>query len=234
MLFIFLGSNTETVRAAAQKEISSRAEKKKLVAERFDAYRTEPVVVEEIIFGNSLFGGTRLVVLDGLIDGGLWTPTAEHWEAMGKSGDTFIVIEEELPEDIAPHAEKHGTVTTEDKAETWEGWSKDHYAFADAVAEGRRKDAWTVYQKLLRAGHAPEELHSVLWWQAKNMQAALHGKTAADTGLKPFVYTKARRAAETKGTPGTAGLLKNLITVYHEARRGGELELLIEKFILDK
>lgn len=234
MLLIFLGTDTEKSRAEAQKEIAARAGKKNITPERFDAYRTEPVVAEELIFGNSLFGGERIIVFDGLIGAELWEPSEAHWEAMGKSKDTFVILEEELSEELEPPAKKHGNVSAYEAPEGWEGWSKDHYAFGDAVADGRRKDAWTLYQKLLRKGHAPEELHSVLWWQAKNMQLALRGKAAAETGLKPFVYGKARRAAEAKGAHGTAGLLKNLITVYHEARRGGELELLIEKFILEK
>jgi hypothetical protein len=53
--------------------------------------------------------------------------------------------------------------------------------------------------------------------------------------LKPFVYSKAKRAAERIGPEKAESLSRELVSLYHAARAGeGPLEDLLEAFLLKK
>ena len=53
--------------------------------------------------------------------------------------------------------------------------------------------------------------------------------------MKPFVYTKAKRAASRLGEAGAEDLSRELVRLLHSSRMGeGDLEDLLEAFLLKK
>lgn len=115
-----------------------------------------------------------------------------------------------------------------------EAFAPSVFALADAFAKGDRKGAWVLYRRFIENGAAPEELHGTLAWQARTLVLASKAQSAAEAGLKPFVYSKAKSALAKLNVPPEA-LSRELVAVYHRARAGeGSLENLLEEFLLKK
>lgn len=107
------------------------------------------------------------------------------------------------------------------------------FAFTDAYLTGNKKKSWILFRQLVASGAAPEEIHGALMWAVRSALLASKTKNAAESGLKPFVYTKSKRAAEKLGAGKVEELSRGLVSVYHRARRGeAPLEDLIEFSIL--
>lgn len=103
---------------------------------------------------------------------------------------------------LAAHAQKFSAVDSKEKKE------KDFpFALAQSLAESKAR-AFALYHTELQSGAAPEALHGVLFWKAKQMMAR-------------------------NGGAGARRIARGLVDIYHRAHRGdGDLALLLEKFIL--
>ena len=107
------------------------------------------------------------------------------------------------------------------------------FALADALGLRDRKRAWTLLVSLLREGAKPEELAGILHWQARSMLVASRVGSAAEANMKDFVFNKSRRYAKQFTDEELADLSSRLVALYHESHRGGgQLELLLERFVL--
>jgi hypothetical protein len=86
------------------------------------------------------------------------------------------------------------------------------FALANALRAGNKKALWVGYQRELLNDAAPEAIHGVLFWAAKDML------------LKSRADAEKIRAKK---------LIANLTELPHEARRRGEdLEYALERFVL--
>ena len=108
------------------------------------------------------------------------------------------------------------------------------FALADALGARDRKDLWVRYIRArLIDGKAPEEIHSILCWQARAMLAASTSLSAEEAGLVPFVYGKSKRYAARFQPAELRSLAGDLVALYHDAHRGiHDLGTALERFIL--
>lgn len=107
------------------------------------------------------------------------------------------------------------------------------FAFTDAFLSGDKKKTWLGYRKLISSGISAEEIHGVLMWAIRSTLLSLKTNSAGEAGLKPFVYTKSKRAGEKLGEEKVENLSRELVAVYHRARAGeGEMELGLERMML--
>lgn len=157
----------------------------------------------------------------------------EHGEVLHLSGTDVFVIESALSVEDKKLFPKSAKVTDFGKKAAAE--RPFPFALADAFMAGDRKGAWLEYQKLLRAGLAPEEIHGTLVWAVRSALLAAKTHSPDEAGLKPFVYTKSKRAVEKLGVARVEELSRSLVTLYHTARAGqGDMELGIELLLLKK
>lgn len=105
------------------------------------------------------------------------------------------------------------------------------FAFSDAFASKNKKDLWVLYQKAIRAGVSEQEIIGIILWQVRVLLLVLH-KTEKDAGLKPFVVSKAQKALHSFSSSALEGYMKDLVSMYHDARRGVDLSNNFERFIL--
>lgn len=159
----------------------------------------------------------------------------EHAEDFARAEMPVVIVEPALDAAAKKVFSKHGEIEEfELKAET-ETPPPSVFALTDAFASGDRKNSWILYRKLIESGSAAEEIHGALAWQARAMVLASKTKTADEAGLKPFVYTKAKRAASRVGEAGAEELSRELVRILHVSRMGGgNLEDLLEAFLLRK
>ena len=159
----------------------------------------------------------------------------EHVEDFAKAAMPVIVVESELDATTKKILAKHADIEIFDLKEKKEAAALSPFALTDSFASGNRKEAWIVYRKLIENGSAAEEIHGILSWQARAMVLAVKTKSADEAGLKPFVYSKAKRAAARLGEEGSVELSRELVRLLHTSRMGGgNLEDLLEAFLLKK
>ncbi len=159
----------------------------------------------------------------------------ERFEALAKAETLVLVIEPGPSAAFLKTLKGLATIETFDLPEKKEEPLPSVFALTDAFASGDRKNAWVLYRRLIEGGAAPEEIHGALSWQARAIALVASTKSAEEAGLKPFVYSKAKRAAARLGGEGAAELSRRLMHLIHESRLGGgHLDTLLEAFLLKK
>ncbi|MCK9352453.1 MAG: hypothetical protein WCT49_05255 [Candidatus Paceibacterota bacterium] len=109
------------------------------------------------------------------------------------------------------------------------------FSISDSFASKDKRGAWIQYQKAIRQGIAPEAIYGALFSSIKMMLLAKKTKSAEDAGANPFPYKKAKSFAGNYTENDLNEMLTKLNKLYHSIRMdGGELEILLEKFLLEK
>jgi DNA polymerase III delta subunit len=156
-------------------------------------------------------------------------------EACKESSALVILIQPELDSPTKKKFEKFGDVEEYALKKEAEQVGPNSFALVDALQAGDRKRAWILYRQLIESGASAEEIHGTLAWAARGVVLASKTKSAAEAGMKPFPYDKAKRVARALA-PGVAEAQSaELVRLYHDARLGrGTLEDLLEMYLLRK
>lgn len=157
----------------------------------------------------------------------------EHGEVFEKSETQVFVIQPEVDALTKKKLEKLGTVEVFEQPVAETVPPPNTFALVDALQAGDRKRAWILYRQLLESGASAEEVHGTLAWAARGVVLASKTKSAAEAGMKPYPYDKAKRVARALA-PGVAEAQSaELVRLYHDARMGrGTLEDLLEVYLL--
>lgn len=223
MIYFFHGTDTEKARVKTNELADSLRKKKpdasfyKIGTENFDA-----VTLQEYIGGQGLFSNKYIVLLDRLCED---KETKDQFidllKEIKESENIFIICEGKIDKATATKIEKKAEKTAvfdlsekeerEIKAKKEEGMNI--FEIANALGEKNKKHLWIIYRQLIEEGKVPEEIHGVLFWKAKTMMLA--------------------GGNHTWGGDELSRLIDDLITVYHEARRGvHELETGLEALLV--
>lgn len=180
--------------------------------------------------GDSLFGEESAYLLRGLLT------TQEDLDAilpdLAQSPNVFIFEEETLLKERKDTVKDAGGEIIETKGEAKGMPEFNLFALADALGKRDRKGLWLLLTRAIREGYEPEEIAGVLHWQARSMLAAAKAKGVAETGMKEFTYTKAKRQSANFKPQELTDLSRRLITLYHDGHRGDDMGLLLERFAL--
>lgn len=224
MLYIFHGTDTEVARAKVHALIDGLLAKSPDAALfRFEAEEITTDRLVEYSESQGLFAQKYIVFLDHPFE----TKESEDVfvgfrKELAESENIFIVLTGPLTKTVLKKFEKHATQIVEVGAAT-QSKTKDEFnmfTMTDALAARQTGKLWVLYQRALRAGKSPEEIHGVLWWQIKSLLLAARSEDAKAAGLKPFVFTKAKRAVQNFDERELTSLSQSFIDVYHKARRG--------------
>ncbi|MBI2096297.1 MAG: hypothetical protein HYT43_01535 [Candidatus Taylorbacteria bacterium] len=236
MLYLIHGSDFNKAREKLHKLVHSLLSRRpgasyfKLGSENFRA-----AALDEYVGGQGLFEKKFIVLLDRLLgEAEVREVILKRAAEIASSDNIFIVFEENLPaaakkltklaERVVSFARPAGEV----KAEKF-----NIFSLTDALGRRDRRRAWLLFVKALRAGLPEEQIHGTLFWQIKAMLLSERSRSAASAGLAPFVYAKSKAYAKNFELGEIKKILRDLVFMYHEARRGGpELALSLERFIL--
>lgn len=237
MIYFFYGKNRQALKVKLHSFIDVLLGKKPDATVVFidkDSWTQEQF--GNLIEAQGLFAEKNIIVLDSLFEEKEIEPVVtQSLPSLKQSNNIFVIAEKALPAAVRSRIEKASEKTQlfelpekkdEKKANTFD--------LADAVAKGDRRKAWVLYEKFLRQGVSPEEIHGALFWQIKALSLSLVSKTAKEAGLHPFVFSKSKTVAIKRGKEKTKEMLSSLVRMYHESRRGGEdLEDALERFVLE-
>lgn len=159
----------------------------------------------------------------------------EHAKDLAEGEALVIIIETALGASILKLIPKSAKIEHFDIKEKSEAPPLSSFALTDSFAIGDRKNSWIIYRRLIESGSEPQEIHGILMWQARAMVVASKSNTAEEAGLKPFVYSKAKRAGLRLGESGCEEISRELVHMVHQSRMGGgNLGDLLEAFLLKK
>lgn len=208
MLFLYTGTD----RSKARLEVNTAAKK---TAKKGSLFRvTDASSVEDLraaLRGSGMFEESRVVILDGIFANEEMSALAlASLQLMKEAPDTFYILEEKLDaarkKQVEKYAEDSKRFDAPKKAE-----QKTIFILANALRRGDKKTLWVGYQRE-HQDSAPEAIHGVLFWGAKQMLLSA-GSVEEKTRAKKLVA--------------------QLAQLPHEARRGGfELEYALERFVL--
>lgn len=247
MLYIITGNDTEKGRAKLG-ALRATLEKKRpdaavfVVDDRsFDSNR-----MAELLGGQGLFDEKYIVILDRVFshaDAAAFL--SNHVADIASAPHVFILFEEKIDAKTKKALEKHAqdVFVFEKKKEDAPALDAhgamcaafNPFTLADAIASRDRKKAWTLLERAAMCELPMEEIHGVVAWQVRALLAASRAKNADEAGLKPFVYTKAKRAAGKFTEDELQELSSSLVAIYHEAHGGGvPLKEALETWILTR
>lgn len=227
MLTLFHGSDTHTVRAQAIELASSGGAWIHIEKENFDINE-----IRELASRESLFNAKDTIVLDMLSE------KKEYLESLlvevkllHESSTPFILIEGKLPAGIVRKVTTAGArvLHFEKKA----GEKPNLFQLSDAFIRRDKRSLWLLLNEAWGRGEESEAILAILFWQLKVMRLALHTKNATEAGVNAYTYQKAKRGLSRYKPHELVNLSEALLQAYHERFEGGDINLMLEKFVLE-
>ena len=210
MLIFYSGSDTKKAREEMNKEVALVSKGARVVRIN-DTNSTDDLYAS--LQGGGLFGERHVFVIDDVsLNEEMFAVLLQILEGMKESEEPFFIFE------ASPDAATRRTI--EKCAETSKRFDapkkkRDDGVFALANAQRRatKKALWAGYQRELIKGNAPEAIHGVLFWGAKEILLKSREGNA-----------ESRRAQR---------LVAELAELPHEARSNNfPLEYALERFML--
>lgn len=233
MLFLIAGTHFDKRKAASEKLIDTLVTKRPDANQViFDDQNFSASRFLETIEGAGLFESKNIVIARGVLENKEFKNIIiEKLEDLHNSSNAFVFIENKILKTTSNKFEKIGaTVHLFDSITKKQEFNI--FSLTDLLAQKKKKDLWVKYNEAKLHSVADEELHGIFLWQLKAITLTfLTNQT--NSGLKPFVYNKAKTASKNWTEKSVLSAQKKLIQNYHEARRGNvNFSLALEKFIL--
>lgn len=224
MIYLFYGTDVSKVREKAFAWVSAAKIKEPSLAYlRLAREELTNAALEDASLSGGLFVKRLLILVDDPFpsarsgsgedaeseEGG--SVLEEHLDALSASNNVIIIL---APKLVAAKAKKliakaKASYHYEKPAGSSRGFNTN---LVSALAARNREKVWTELHRALRAGDAPEMLHGLLHWKARDLM---------EKGSRAWTNAEART------------LSLSLIALLQESRRGGlDLSLSLEKFAL--
>ncbi len=235
MLTVLVGNDTGK-RAKRLDVLLAPAQKSGGDIQVFSDVNFDATIFRTIAESMSLFGGTSTVILSGVGDVAELRDSLEKiLPILSESPHTFIVSETSL---LAPFLKKvqssGGAIEKFELAEKIKkGEAFNSFLLTDAFSERKRSVAWPLYRKAIDLGVEPRELAGKIFWATKNMLLAKKTTGASESGLNPFVYSKAKLGSKNFSDAELEKIATELTILFHESMFSSvEFEPALEAFIL--
>ncbi len=229
MIYAFAGTDTRKRQDAVSLLLQKYAT---LSVFRFDDVNKSLADLHNLFSGDDLFAEKRLVVIDGLLETDFGASVFENLSSIRESENIFVIIENSFDKEVLKAIEKESEYLKVFDLPKTKDDRFNIFQITNAFGARDKKSTWVLMQKALREDISAEEILNILIWQTKNLLLARGAKSAAETGLAPFVYQKSSSYVRNFEEKELHDISKNLATLYHESHLGLELEPNLELFIL--
>lgn len=235
MLYVFHGTNTKKVSDHASRLVANLLKKKPdAQVFSFEGGDISESDIDALIEAQGLFVEKHIVVLKQPFVVALSRDLVlARLEQFAMTKNIFVIIEEKL---LAEHKKAFAKFAEKIEEHSQLKTDKEPYnvfALADALGTRNKQSLWVIYMGAQRAGLEIESIHGTLHWAIKAMLSASRTNTPEEAGQKQYSYTKFKKYAGNFSPEELVALSRNLVSLYHEARRGkGDLKILLERWIL--
>ncbi len=226
MIYLFSGNDASKVRMKAFAWIAAaRTKEPNLAYVRLAREELTSSSLEDAALSGGLFVSRLLVLLDDPFpaarlasdieeeEGEAGSLLEEHLDRLAASDNAILILAPGLvvakAKKIAAKAKMVYTFEKPTARDTARGFNS---GLVNALAARSREKLWLEVSRALRAGDAPEMLHGLLHWKARDLM---------EKGSRSWTPEESRR------------LSLALITLLQESRRGGlDLPVALERFAL--
>jgi len=228
MLYLFHGTDSEKTRTKAFEWVAkARAKEPNLVYVRLAREELTPAALEDMALSGGLFVKRLLILIDDPFpkvratdeesadeeEDGTGSLLEEHIDALASSDNAIVILAPKLSvvkaKKLVAKAKVEYKFDAPATREAARGFNGD---LVNALAARSREKLWLELQRALYAGDAPEMLHGLLHWKARDIM---------ENGSRTWSASEAR------------ALSLALIELLQSARRGGlDLAHSLEKFAL--
>jgi len=238
MLYVFYGTDRETSRERMRVELSRiKKEDTEAPYERLEKESWNVDIARARAEDKPLFSASATIVIDGVLDD---PSTRDELVSLlpifAESENNFFIISGPLVKDVEKEVVKHATKSVVSKKEK-EAWKSGGATFScvDAVAAGDKKSAWTHLIQARDEGTSDEELIGALFWRFKTMLLTKVSTSADEAGLKPFVFTTAKRLGTKYKKEDIQKVLDHIVGMLYQTRRSSkDVSVALESFVLGK
>lgn len=237
MLYVIYGTDTEKAREKSRALFEAlKGKKPGAAAGILTAEDVTEDKLLELTQSQGLFENKQIIFMDRVLENkNTWNIVLEKIDAVADSPNIFIFFEGKLTRDILKKLEKGAEKIQEYVLDEETPAEKSNFfPLADALGSRDKKKLWILFRDAMDGDAVPEEIHGILWWQAKSLTLASKTRNASEAGLNLFVYNKAKRYLSNWKKEEVESLLSKLSRMYHKAHRGeADFEIELEKLMLD-
>jgi DNA polymerase III delta subunit len=247
MIYFLYGEDLDKARQNLHKIVDGlKAKKPDAEVFRMDSENWNSVQFEELVSAQGLFESKYIVILFCVFENKeIKEFVMDRLALLNKSESIFVIVEKKIDKVSLSKIEKKSTKTQEFVFKEGSSGSSsveikslvvsdfNIFNLADAMGKRDKKALWVMYQKAVSQDLSAEEIHGLLFWQVKSMLLAIQSKTAEESGLKPFVFSKSKSFALNFTKTELGKISADLVSMYHDAHRGLiDFDTSLEKWIL--
>ncbi len=237
MIYFYYGTDREKIQKTTKATFEALQKKKPDASfVSFDGETVTEDLLQEITSSQGLFERKVVAKIADVLENKDKGELILKFLKEMKETDNIIVwsegdVNKAALDKIKKYAEKVEEFGTKQKAE--KNFPRI-FKMTDALGERDRKKAWMLFMEEINIGTAAEEIHGTLFWQIKSILITQKTKTPSESGLNPYVYSKAKSFAKKWSEKELYSALEKLVDMYHKAHRGEidfatELEVFVLK-----
>lgn len=235
MLYAFVGDREKAKDKARALERSLLARNTEAGYFVLDEESVSDASLSSLVSGQGLFSQKYIVRLNGVFKE---KETAEvvlgALVHIASSENIFVLVEGALPAPVLKKVEKYAEKVVICEASLPKKGAKENpFALTEAFSARDKQALWMHILGARMRDTAPEDTHGLLLWQYRQWCFAKVAEGPEDAGMKPFVYTKSKKALARYSEEELKDIGKRLIRMNHDARRGiVDLSAELERFAL--
>lgn len=234
MIYLFYGSDRSKALEKALGIISKKvSEKPDAVVFKIDSENISEELLREMCSGQTMFSQKYIVHIKDVCEKEETQKIIFSFlKEMQVSENIFIITEGGLNKSELTKIEKYSEkVFLFEKKKAIEK-SENIFKLSDYLIARDKKNLWITYQKF-KDTFAVEEIHGTLFWAFKNIMIVAKTQSVDQSGLKPFVYSKTKKALKKYSQEELEEKFWQLTKMLSDSRRGeGELGVILERWML--
>ena len=230
MLYSLFGTNRVSLKDKAVNIVNSVLQKNVDVVKFSINNESSVEDIKELVEARGLFSGKHVVLVD-VNEGEVLDFVVENAKRLNDSEHLFVLITGSIDSSSKKKLERNSKKVEEREERKVVDKSFDVFGISNAWLIGDKKNCWKKYIRAINSGVSVEEIQGVLFWQARVLVQALSSGSQSSSGLKPFVYSSAKKSK--LNLESARENMLQLSEIYSLARtKGTPMEILLERFVL--
>lgn len=193
MLYVFCGDRF-AAREMSREFVAICRKKRPLAEYVYVSPFTSPRSLEEILLGQGLFERKCIVFCDEMVGDRSVRHLDENLSLYHQSSHMFVVFEPLLSAQDEKRFVASGAVVKRFREKAVREDVRPLFAFIDVFLQGDRDITFVLFHKLVKEGRQPSSILNTLLWQLRILSLVSSSDTAEGAGVKPFVFSKGKRA----------------------------------------
>lgn len=235
-MILYLYGNDFEKRRKKLKELLNSLKKKRPDAEVFFVNEETFGIdhMDGLLYGRGLFDEKHIIVLTGIFrDEEAKKYILKKLPDMERSGHVFFLVDEFLTHSQHKKIQSRSYFSEEFRQKSVKEDTFNVFALTDAVGERKSSAAWKIFNMAIYKGKNAEEIHGVVFWMIKSMQAAKASSSPEEAEMKPYPFNKAQKFSRNYSTEELMKMSEDLIEAMQKDRKGKlSLRFSLESIIL--